>query len=91
MEKAARRADDLGRGGLAQLLRQEIADYQEAKDATGESYQTVRVWLADEPDLTLPQVKRSLADCLCPRSRPPSGESRRCIGQRDRKPWKRGP
>src|ERR1700681_2068403 len=40
MEMAARQADDLGRIGLAKLLRQEIANYQEAEDATGEAYQT---------------------------------------------------
>ena len=62
MERAARRADDLGRAALAQCLRQEIANYQEAEDVTEEAYQTVRDWLADEPDLTSPQVKRSLAD-----------------------------
>lgn len=62
METAARRADDLGRDGLAQSLRQEIASYQEAEDATGEAYQIVQEWLAHEPDLTFAQVKRSLAD-----------------------------
>ena len=62
MEKAARRADDLGRDRLAQWLRQEIADYQDAAEVTGEAYQTVQEWLAHQPDLTFAQVKRSLAD-----------------------------
>ena len=62
MGKAARRAADLGRDGLARWLRQEIADYQEAEDVTEEAYQTVQRWLADDPDLTLTQVKLSLAD-----------------------------
>jgi hypothetical protein len=62
MERAARRADDLGRNGLALWLRQEIANYQEAEDVTEEAYRIVQEWLSHEPDLTLPQVKRSLAD-----------------------------
>lgn len=62
MESVARRADDLGRDGLAQWLRQEIANYQEAGEVTEEAYQIVQEWLAHKPDLTLPQVKRSLAD-----------------------------
>ena len=62
MEMAARQADDLGRNGLAKLLRQEIADYQEAAEGKEEAYQTVQDWLAHQPDLTLAQVKRSLAD-----------------------------
>lgn len=62
MEIAARRADDLGRDGLAQWLRQEIVNYQEAPETTDEAYQSVQEWLAHNPDLTLAQVKRSLAD-----------------------------
>ena len=62
MEMAARQADDLGRNGLAKLLRQEIADYQEAAEEKEEAYQTVQEWLAHKPDLTFAQVERSLAD-----------------------------
>lgn len=62
METAARRADDLGRDGLAQWLRQEITNYQEAAEGKEEAYQTVEEWVAHNPDLTLAQVKRSVAD-----------------------------
>ena len=83
MEMAARRADELGRDALAKLLRQEIADYQDAAEMTGEAYQTVQEWLAHQPDLTLAQAKRSLADLyglLSLRSGPPLGESNGCTG-----------
>ena len=62
MESAARRADDLGRHGLAKWLRQEVADYQNAEDVTEEAYRIVQDWLTCNPGLSLAQVKRSLAD-----------------------------
>ena len=62
MEKAARRADELGRTRLAEMLRQEIVEYQEAAVGVAEGYQTVQDWLTHNPDLTLAQVKRSLAN-----------------------------
>jgi len=62
MEKAAKRADELGRHQLAKLLRQEIVNYQEATEGLEHAYQNIEDWLALEPDLTLAQVKRSLAD-----------------------------
>lgn len=62
MEKAARRADELGRDVLARLLRQEIVNYQEATEGVEQAYQTIQDWVSHKPDLTLAQVKRSLAD-----------------------------
>lgn len=62
MEKAARRADELGRDVLAKLLRQEIVNYQEFAEGREEAYQTIEDWMNDEPDLTLAQVKRSIAN-----------------------------
>jgi len=62
MEAAAKRADQLGRSRLAELLRQEIVNYQQAAEGIEEAYQTIQDWVAHEPDITLPQVKRSLAD-----------------------------
>ena len=62
MEKAARRADELGRDVLAKLLRQEIVNYQEFAESREEAYQTVEDWMHHEPDLTLAQVKRSIAN-----------------------------
>lgn len=61
MDKAARRADELGRTRLAEMLRQEIVEYQESAVGLAEGYQTVQDWLTHNPDLTLAQVKRSLA------------------------------
>lgn len=62
MEKAAKKADELGRDRLAKRLRQEIVNYQEFSEGRQEAYQTIQDWLTAEPDLTLAQVKRSLAD-----------------------------
>ncbi len=61
LEKAARIADELGRDVLAKLLRQEIVNYQEFADGREEAYQTIQDWLNAERDLTLAQVKRSIA------------------------------
>ena len=62
MEKAARRADELGRKRLAEMLRQEIVEYQESAVGVAEGYQTVQDWLTHNPELTLAQMKRSLAN-----------------------------
>jgi len=62
MEKAAKRADELGRDRLAKLLREEIVGYQESWKPVDEAYGIVQEWLTCNPDLTLAQVKRSLAD-----------------------------
>jgi hypothetical protein len=62
IEIAAKRADELGRHRLAQILRQEIADYQDGWRPVDEAYGIIREWLTCNPDLTLSQVKRSLAD-----------------------------
>ena len=62
MERAAKRADELGRDVLAKMLRQEIVNYQEFAGGREQAYQTIQDWLNAEPDLTLAQVKRSLAD-----------------------------
>jgi hypothetical protein len=64
MEKAAQKAEKLGRSCLAQLLREEIAGYQnqsstaELKDA----YDSIVDWVWEMPGLTLEQVKNRLAD-----------------------------
>lgn len=60
--EAAKRADELGRTRLAEMLRQEIVEYQESAVGVAEGYQTVQDWLTHNPDLTLAQVKRSLAN-----------------------------
>jgi hypothetical protein len=62
LEKAAVRADELGRDVLAKLLRQEIVNYQDFAEGREQAYQTVEDWMIYEPDLTLAQVKRSIAD-----------------------------
>jgi hypothetical protein len=62
MEKAAKRADELGRNVLAKLLRKVIVNYQEFAEGREQAYQTIQDWLNAEPDLTLAQAKRSLAD-----------------------------
>lgn len=62
MEKAAKKADEVGRKRLAEMLRQEIVEYQESAVGVADGYQTVQDWLTHNPDLTLAQVKRSLAN-----------------------------
>lgn len=62
MEKAAKRADELGRQRLAQLLWEEIVNYQQSAEGLEQVYDTIRDWLVSEPDLTLTQLKRSLAN-----------------------------
>ncbi len=61
MEKAAVRANELGRPRLAQLLREEVANYQERGVSLDDAYNSVEDWLMFEPDLTLQRIKRSLA------------------------------
>jgi hypothetical protein len=63
MEKAATRAEELGRHHLADVLRQQIADYQNALGMEV-VYDDVRNAVWCEPDVTLPQIKRWVAnDC----------------------------
>lgn len=62
IEKAARRAEELGRHRLAELLREEIVNYQQAGEGLEQAYQTIQDWVTCEPDLTLAQVKRALAN-----------------------------
>ncbi len=62
MERAAKKADELGRDVLAKMLRQEIAEYQEATTSLEVAYNQIRDALSDYPDLTFPQIKRWLAD-----------------------------
>lgn len=61
MEKAAVCADELGRPRLAQLLREEVANYRERGVGLDDAYNSVEDWLMFEPDMTLQQIKRSLA------------------------------
>lgn len=62
MDNAAQRAHELGRHRLAELLRQEIVCYRTATEGVEQAYQTIQEWMTCEPDLTLSQVQRSLAD-----------------------------
>lgn len=62
MEKAARRAEELGRQRLAQLLREEIAGYQQSSIGLEHGYDQIRDALNEHPDLTFSQIKRWLAD-----------------------------
>jgi hypothetical protein len=62
MEKAAKRADALGRPRLAQLLRDEIIGYQQAPTSLEVVYNEIRDALADCPEATFPQIKRWLAN-----------------------------
>src|SRR5262249_25280722 len=62
MEKAAKKADALGRQRLAQLLREEIVGYQQAPTSLEVVYNAIRDALTDCPDATFPQIKRWLAN-----------------------------
>lgn len=62
MEKAARKADEVGRQGLAQLMREEIAGYQQSSIGLEHGYNQIRDALNEHPDLTFSQIKRWLAD-----------------------------
>lgn len=61
IEMAARRAEELGRDRLAKLLREEIESYRESWKPVDEAYGIVQEWLTCNPDLTLAQVRRALA------------------------------
>lgn len=62
MEKAARKADELGRQRLTQLIREEIAGYQRSSIGLKHGYNQIRDALNEHPDLTFSQIKRWLAD-----------------------------
>lgn len=62
MEKAARRAEQLGRQRLSQLLREEIIGYQQPGSELEHAYNEIRDALHENPDLTFSQIKRYLAD-----------------------------
>ena len=62
MEKAAHKADEIGRPRLGDLLREEIVNYRTMGVGIEEAYQSIRDWVAHEPDITLMQVKRSMAN-----------------------------
>lgn len=62
MGAAARKATELGRNRLAQLLQQEIVGYEQALLGVSDAYQMIEEWVAHKPDLTLAQIKRSLAE-----------------------------
>jgi hypothetical protein len=61
MEKAAKRADALGRHRLATFLREEIDGYQQAPKSLEVVYNEIRDALIDRPDATFPEIKRWLA------------------------------
>jgi hypothetical protein len=62
MEKAAKRADALGRQRLAQLRRDQIVAYQQSPVSLEGIYNQIRDALADCPEATFPQIKRWLAN-----------------------------
>jgi hypothetical protein len=61
MSRAAVKARKLARHRLAQLLDEEVKNYQESAFTMAHAYQQVEDALADNPDLTLAQIKRWLA------------------------------
>ncbi len=63
MEIAAKRADELGRHRLAELLREEIVDYRERSDDCRQmAYQEIQDAVNGNPEITLAQMKRWIAD-----------------------------
>lgn len=62
IEKAAVRADEIRRDDLAKLLRQEIVNYQGVTESLESAYDTIEDAITENPDLTLRQVKRMIAD-----------------------------
>lgn len=62
MEKAAERADELGRTRLASLLREEVVRRREQGEGIRLTYQLVREWVHSVPDVTLPQLENALAE-----------------------------
>ena len=65
MMRADGRAEELGRERLAELLREEVANYVKVQQATKRwekgAYVTIEDWLNDKPDLTLAQMKYAIA------------------------------
>lgn len=61
MSHAAAKARKLGRHRLAQLLDEEVRNYQESALTMDHAYQQVEDALTDNPDLTLAQIKQWLA------------------------------
>ena len=62
MERAARRAEEIGRLRLAELVRKEVADYRGAARPLEAAYSDVQNMIIDNPDLTFAQVERLIAD-----------------------------
>lgn len=62
MEKAAKKADSLGRNRLAQILREEIAAYQQSPMSLEGVYNQIRDAIIDCPEATFPQIRRWLAN-----------------------------
>ena len=62
MQMAAHRAGELGRDRLAELLREEIVNYQQRGLGLAEAYDSIRDALNVETELTFTQIKRWLAD-----------------------------
>jgi len=62
MEKAAMRADALGRNRLAHFLREDISAYQQSPMSLEGVYNQVRDALTDCPEATFAQIKRWLAN-----------------------------
>ena len=62
MERAARRAEEIGRPRLARSIEKEVTDYRDAARPLEAAYDDVRDMLIDDPGLTFAQVKRLVAD-----------------------------
>lgn len=62
MEKAAERADELGRTRLAKLLREEVVRRREQGEEFRFAYELVKEWVQSVPDVTLPQLEKALAE-----------------------------
>jgi len=61
LEKAAQKAEKVGRSRLAELLREEITRYQNPTVGSGDAYRSIVDWVWENPGLTLEQVKKWLA------------------------------
>jgi hypothetical protein len=61
LARAATTARNLGRTRLAELLDEEIVNYQEKGETLSVAYQEVHDDILANPDLTLAQIKRHLA------------------------------
>jgi hypothetical protein len=66
MEKAAKKADNLGRNHDAQELRKEISNYQRSipfrLGSRNDVYGMIEDWLSEDPNLTYQQIKKTVAD-----------------------------